>query len=196
MIVALDSSILVASLAERERCHAACESLLFEQDCRIYTHALAETFNALTGSRLGYRFPASAVATLLKESVQSHVKVILLNEDDILAAMQQAESRGVRGGAIYDFLHLVAARKAGAVRFYTLNMDDFMGIWRPGDPEILHPWRHRQSSHQPSFDVPANTHHWACLHQIAHHSNIQTHENYFSHLVHHRYHRHLPRSRR
>lgn len=139
MIVALDSSVLVASLAERERCHAACENLLFEQDCRIYTHALAETFNALTGSRLGYRFPASDVAALLKESVLSKVTVSILNEDDTLAAMQQAESRGVRGGAIYDFLHLVAARKAGAARFYTLNMGDFTNIWRPGDPEIRHP---------------------------------------------------------
>ncbi|WP_395743671.1 PIN domain-containing protein [Prosthecobacter sp.] len=139
MIVSLDSSILVSSLAERERCHAACENLLFEHDCRVYSHALAETFNVLTGSRLGYRFAASDVAALLKESVLSKVTVSLLNEDDLLTAMQLAESRGVRGGAIYDFLHLVAARKAGAARFYTLNTDDFIGIWRVGDPEIAHP---------------------------------------------------------
>jgi len=41
--------------------------------------------------------------------------------------------------AIYDYLHLVAARKAKAARFYTLNVTNFTAIHRPGDPEIEHP---------------------------------------------------------
>jgi len=49
------------------------------------------------------------------------------------------KTRGVRGGAIYDYLHLVAARKSGAKKFYTLNLSDFLSFHRPGDPEILAP---------------------------------------------------------
>ena len=53
--------------------------------------------------------------------------------------MGESQSRGVRGGAIHDYLHLVAARKVGAQRFYTLNVSDFQSFHRQGDPEIVHP---------------------------------------------------------
>jgi len=64
---------------------------------------------------------------------------IFLSETELLDAYAESESRGVRGGAIYDFLHLVAARKAGADRMETLNTTDFQAFWRPGDPSIAHP---------------------------------------------------------
>ena len=51
----------------------------------------------------------------------------------------QAQGRGVRGGGIYDYLHLVAARKAKARRMYTLNLSNFRAWHRTGDPEIVHP---------------------------------------------------------
>jgi len=50
-----------------------------------------------------------------------------------------AQNRGVRGGGIYDYLHLAAARKAKAGRIYTLNLSNFRALYRPGDPEIAHP---------------------------------------------------------
>ena len=53
--------------------------------------------------------------------------------------MKAAQHRGVRGGAIYDWLHLAAARKAGAEVFYTLNLRDFQALARPGDPLIRIP---------------------------------------------------------
>jgi hypothetical protein len=36
-----------------------------------------------------------------------------------------------------DYLHLFAARKAGAVEFHTLNYRDFQAFQRPGDPQIV-----------------------------------------------------------
>jgi predicted nucleic acid-binding protein len=45
----------------------------------------------------------------------------------------------VRGGAIYDWLHLAAARKAGAEVFITLDQRDFQSLMRPGDPRIEMP---------------------------------------------------------
>ncbi len=76
---------------------------------------------------------------MLRQQIAPKLSNILLDESDLLAAFEEAEIRGVRGGAVYDYLHLIAARKAGAKRFYTLNLSDFLSFHRPGDPEILSP---------------------------------------------------------
>ena len=57
----------------------------------------------------------------------------------MLAALAECESRGVRGGAIYDGLHLAAARKAGAEIFFKLDLRDFRSLARPGYPRIEKP---------------------------------------------------------
>jgi hypothetical protein len=54
-------------------------------------------------------------------------------------ALAECEGRGVRGGAVYDFLHLAAARKAGAERLLTLDVSHFQAISRPGNPRIEAP---------------------------------------------------------
>ncbi len=50
-----------------------------------------------------------------------------------------ARNRGVRGGGVLDYMHLVAARKANAAVLYTLNLADFQHLQRTGDPEIRRP---------------------------------------------------------
>ncbi|MCA1962677.1 MAG: hypothetical protein LDL31_01885, partial [Prosthecobacter sp.] len=67
------------------------------------------------------------------------LSVTALTPTEMLRAMRDAQSRGVRGGGIFDYLHLVAARKAKAARLFTLNLSNFQAIYRPGDPAIVHP---------------------------------------------------------
>jgi hypothetical protein len=62
--------------------------------------------------------------------------VIELSSSEIIAALGIAQSRGVRGGGVYDYMHLVAAKKANASVIHTLNMDDFMHLRRGDDPEV------------------------------------------------------------
>jgi predicted nucleic acid-binding protein len=57
----------------------------------------------------------------------------------MMAALAECESRGVRGGAVYDWLHLAAARQAGAQALVTLDRRDFQALSRPGDPRIESP---------------------------------------------------------
>lgn len=90
-------------------------------------HALTETFSTLTGGALGMRLPATTAAAILRDNLAPRMEIIHLTR------------RGIRGGAIYDYLHLAAARKAGAARLYTLNLSDFLAFHRSGDPEIVHP---------------------------------------------------------
>jgi hypothetical protein len=96
-------------------------------------------FSSLTGGRSGYRIPAHQVVELIESSIMPYVQVATLSSKEMIYAMQETESRGVRGAAIFDFLHLVAARKAKATRLYTLDVTDFRSFHRPGDPEIVHP---------------------------------------------------------
>lgn len=136
---AVDSSVIVSALCAGDPNHQACRKVLLASRHSVFAHAFAETFSTLTGGRLGFRVPASDAAKLLRQQIAPKLSNVLLDESDLLTAFEEAEIRGVRGGAIYDYLHLIAARKAGAKRFYTLNLSDFLSFHRPGDPEILSP---------------------------------------------------------
>ena len=139
MIAAVDSSILVAALRASERHHAECAAVLDQGGLHVHVHALAETFSTLTGGHIAPRVSASQAATLIEAGILPFVSAANLTTRDYLAAMKEAEVRGVRGGAIHDFLHLVSARKARADCLYTLDISDFRSFHRPGDPEIVFP---------------------------------------------------------
>ena len=139
MTLYLDSSVLVAALIEDEPSHEACLRLLRRPSAAAWSHALAETFATLTGGRLGLRLSPGTAATLVEESLVPRLKVIELGSAEIRAAIRGAEAGGVRGGAIYDFLHMAAARKCGANTLYTLNARHFQPLTRPGDPGVEAP---------------------------------------------------------
>ena len=139
MNCALDSSILVAALDSTAEFHSECAALLDLESVSINTHALAETFNTLTGGKLGFRLTPRQASGLLRNSILPAVRAITLSAEAVLEATDDAESRGVRGAAIYDYLHLTAARSASAARLYTLDISHFLAFHHPGDPEIAHP---------------------------------------------------------
>jgi len=82
---------------------------------------------------------ATVAARLIAQSVIPLVQVQQLSGKDMLAALAECEARGVRSGAVYDWLHLAAARKAGAEALITLDVRDFRAMARPGDPRIEPP---------------------------------------------------------
>jgi predicted nucleic acid-binding protein len=139
MKVAVDSSVLIAALVVTQGGHEASRQVLDTYDCTAHVHALAETFNILTGSRLGFRVPAREAAEMLRLELLPRMTFVELGGQEVAAALIEAESRGVRGGAIFDFLHLVAAKKVSAEKLYTLDVQDFRHFHRPGDPDILKP---------------------------------------------------------
>ena len=135
----LDTSVLVASLDPDEPRHAACDRLVSSGGHAIYVHALAETFSILTGGRQGRRLGSAAAARLIDSSVLPFVQAYALTGKDLVAALAECEARGVRGGAIYDLLHLIAARKADAEVLMTLDVRHFQALARRGDPKIEAP---------------------------------------------------------
>ncbi len=135
----IDTSVLVAAIVATETHHDACDRLLDAEDLGMYSHGLAETFSTLTGGRQAFRMAASLAATVIEEDYLPCLSIAMLTPVEMFRAMNEAYSRGVRGGAIFDYLHLVAARKARAERLYTLNLARFRAFHRPGDPEIAQP---------------------------------------------------------
>ncbi|MCX6855138.1 MAG: PIN domain-containing protein [Verrucomicrobia bacterium] len=135
----LDSSVLVAALAPDEDRHAECLALLMQGSHGVYAHAFLETFSTLTGGKLGVKVDADLAARLMSETVLPRVQVIELSSGELLAALRLARKQGVRGGGVYDYMHLIAARKANVDIIYTINLSDFQHLHREGDPEIRRP---------------------------------------------------------
>lgn len=135
----LDTSVLLASLDADESHHAACDKLVAAGGHGVYAHALAETFSILTGGRQGRRLSPALAARLIEQSVLPFVRLHTLSGEDLMAALHECERRGVRGGAVYDWLHLAAARTAGVQVLYTLDTRDFEALLQPGDPGIAAP---------------------------------------------------------
>ncbi len=101
----LDTSVLLASLDADEPHHAACDRLVSAGGHIVYVHALAETFSILTGGRQGRRLSAATAVQLIEQSVLPFVKVQVLSGNEVTSALLECEARGVRGGAVYDWLH-------------------------------------------------------------------------------------------
>lgn len=139
MSAAIDTSVVVAAMIASENFHEPCRALVAKGESLMYSHGIAETFSTLTGGKKPFRLAAGTAAELLAEHFVPRLTITSLTSAEMLRALREAESRGVQGGGIFDYLHLVAARKARAAKFYTLNLSNFRACHRAGDPEIVHP---------------------------------------------------------
>jgi predicted nucleic acid-binding protein len=91
------------------------------------THALAETFSALTGGRLAIRLDADSACELVA-GLAADLDFVDLDAEEVLSALKQAQKRGVRGGRVHDYLHARAAEKAGAEELLTTDQYDFASL--------------------------------------------------------------------
>jgi predicted nucleic acid-binding protein len=116
-----DSSALVQSLAEPNL-----QIRLKREGGFTRPHALSETFSALTGNPQT-RIDANDAHRFISSLARS-LNFVELTGKDTLQALKTARQKGVRGGRVHDYLHAVAAEKAGADIILTLDKNDFLGI--------------------------------------------------------------------
>jgi predicted nucleic acid-binding protein len=138
MTIYLDSTVLVAAVVEDEPCHQACLHLLRRRNVATWTHALAEVFSTLTGGRLGAR-ASPAVASQLIAAMVPRLRLIELSASEVTQAIARADGAGVRGGAMYDYLHVIAARKADAAELHSINARHFEAIARSDGMRVVVP---------------------------------------------------------
>ena len=118
-----DSLALVAAMVEEEEHHAAALKALAEAtDGVTSTHAVAETFATLTSGRLEIQLSPSDALRIIEANVLGRLEVLDLTLSDYRQAMQSSQEVGARGGAVYDMLHLQAARRCRASRILTINL--------------------------------------------------------------------------
>jgi predicted nucleic acid-binding protein len=100
------------------------------------THTLAEFFGILTGRGIRWerdgqayelRLTGEQAAQWLQDNLTSF-QFIDLTAQEVLGTLAQAQSHNVAGARVHDYLHAVAARKAGADELLSRNQNDFSGL--------------------------------------------------------------------
>jgi hypothetical protein len=100
------------------------------------THALAETFATLTSGRLEVQLTPAEAAQVIDANVIQRLQVVDLGLSDYQQAMRNSQTVGACGGAIFDRLHLEAARRGAATHILTINVRHFQ-IFAPDLKSII-----------------------------------------------------------
>ncbi len=133
MRVLFDSSVLVPALVEAHENHglalpALQEAARGEVKGFATTHALAETWAVASSLPLLPRLTGSEVLESLREGLRGVIEIVPLTVEDYFAAMESVSRAGWCSGAVYDALHLQAARKVRADLVLTWNLVDFRRV--------------------------------------------------------------------
>jgi len=119
----------VAAMVEEEEHHeSALKALADTSDGVTSTHALAETFATLTSGRLEIQLSPNDALKIIEANVVRRLEIMELTLSDYRCAMQTSQSVGARGGAVYDMIHLQAARHCRATRIFTINLRHFQNF--------------------------------------------------------------------
>ncbi len=124
-----DSSVLVAAVVVEEAHHGrALKALAESSEGFTSTHAVAEVFSTLTSGRLDIQLSPNDALLVIETNVCQRLEIIELALADYLEAIRGSQRVGARGGAIFDMLHLQAARHCKAARILTLNLRHFLAF--------------------------------------------------------------------
>jgi hypothetical protein len=121
---------------EEEHHAAALQALADSRDAFTSTHAIAETFATLTSGRLEVQLTPGDAAQVIETNVIRRLQVIDLGLSDYQHAMRNSQTVVARGGAIFDMLHIQAARRGAAKRILTINVRHFQ-IFAPDLKNII-----------------------------------------------------------
>ncbi|MCC5838798.1 MAG: PIN domain-containing protein [Opitutales bacterium] len=143
MKACFDTSALVAALLQHHPHHALAFPLLREVKSgtisgHLATHGLAELFATLTALPLKPRLHPPDVDRIIQQSILPYFTLIPQSAADYREALQLTVQQNLSSGAIYDALHLVAARSVGCTALYTLNLRHFRSL-APGDSIVASP---------------------------------------------------------
>jgi predicted nucleic acid-binding protein len=132
---------LVAASTVSDKRHDACVDLLAAADRRggcCAMHSLAELFNVLSGRPLPLRMSPSEAAKVVAHLARRFT-TISLTASEYVQAVEGLAKLGHSGGMIYDALIVACARKAKAIRIYTLNPRHFRLVAPDLAARILEP---------------------------------------------------------
>lgn len=129
-----DTSVLIPTFLEDHEHHEASFAAFLKADKQhtcCAAHSLAEVCSAVTRLPGNHRLSGDQ-AFLFVQAIYDRLKVVSLNAQEYSAAIEEAATRGIVGGMIYDMLLAQCALKAKAVTIYTWNVNHFQRL----GPEI------------------------------------------------------------
>lgn len=144
MKILFDTSVLIAAIVEPHPMHSHAFPWLKraksrEFDMFVASHTLAELYAALTTIPISPRITPDAARRLMHDDVETTAKVIPLSSQDYISTIKNIADLGLSGGIIYDALIVRAAKKSGADKVLTLNIDDFINVWPEGEANLVVP---------------------------------------------------------
>jgi predicted nucleic acid-binding protein len=126
-VIFLDASVLVAVAQVRHERHAASRELWNQcerEKAATSVQTVAELYNALTTPPPPFRV-RSRDAVLALETFLARITTISLAGNEYMTVLARAAQMELSGAALYDALHLACARKCGADKIYTLNVQQY-----------------------------------------------------------------------
>jgi predicted nucleic acid-binding protein len=111
-LIAPDSSVVIAALAQWHIAHEAARSALTARERRLVGHVAYETTSALSRMPEGRRIEPQLILGALEHDFPE--PWLSLDGAGLRAALRRAVSAGVRGGALYDALIAATAAEHGA----------------------------------------------------------------------------------
>ncbi len=126
-MIFIDTSVLVPATTASDRRHEDCLEALAAAEksgggCAL--HSIAELFHVLSGRPLPLRMRPDDAAKVIAHTAKRFT-TIALSASEYLQTVEGLAGMGHSGGMIYDALILACARKAKAVKIYTLNAKHF-----------------------------------------------------------------------
>lgn len=105
----------------------------------ISAHSLAELYSNLTKYPLPPVIPPNDALLFLQKEVMPHFKPITLSVRDYSKAIDRLVDKSLKGGIVYDSLHVQAAMKKKVDALVTLNSKDFARLVKPDKLRIINP---------------------------------------------------------
>jgi len=123
----LDTSVLVATFYGEHQHHLPSIELFLRQDNKCgfcAAHTLAEVYSVLTGMP-GKDRASVDEALLFLVNVRERLKIIALDGEEYITAIEACSALGIIGGGIHDAIVGQCALKARAEVIYTWNIKHF-----------------------------------------------------------------------
>lgn len=130
MKIYFDTNVLVAAVLANHPHHPAAHAALKQVHTKkaegwLSTHAAAEFYAVLTRLPLTPPVYPAEAWRILDRDILPHFRLASLSAQEYRNTLRLCATSGWLGGAVYDALHLAAARKARCERIYTFNLRHF-----------------------------------------------------------------------
>ena len=149
-----DTSVIIAGILKNHSHHRFAYPWLYASQKKkgsafVSSHTLAELYSVLTRLPIQPALSPEFVSTFLHKEILDNFSVIDLSTKDYRWAVKRVSQKKLRGGIIYDALHVQACLKKQLHGIVSLNDKDFLRLIETKERiEVINPLL--QSYGQPS----------------------------------------------